>query len=316
MTMLAPISTWPTENSELHALYRRLMQSEVPHTMLFVGSTDDTQKLTEFLAKLLLCEGENIPCGQCASCQQMTEGNQPDFFEIDGVSAGAVKTGQVEALQERLNHRTHNGGRMVYRILGVDRITSVAANRLLKTLEEPLSGTIALLTAQSIQRILPTIRSRCFIYHLQPKDTELMWDDPLPVKLDEVNSDGESELFATFLKPMVQWTQELLMSAEMPLVLADSLIKLCSDIDLSDALHVLSVWLRDILHYSTNQNRYIRFSDRAADLRKQSRMVSAGQLTQMIDVIIDTRSRIQAHVVANLNVEQMCIRLREVLRSV
>jgi DNA polymerase-3 subunit delta' len=311
---IEPFETWPVQNAGLQALHERMEQGKTPHAMLFIGPTRETEIFTEYLGRVLLCRDEAAPCGVCEGCLQMKAGNHPDYAIVD--VEGTVKTAQIEAIQEQLTLRAHAGGRTVYVLRGIDNITPVAANRLLKTLEEPVPSVIALLTAQNQQRILPTIVSRCFIYRLNETTAEMSWDDPFPLLITSGESEGENGLFETVSKPMVQWAQKLLTNTEYPFVLADSFTKLSTDIELSDMLHILSVWFRDVMHFQAGDKQHIRFVDFEADLGQQSKLATIQQLVSVIQIVVQARSRLRSHVAAQLNTEQMCIRLREVLRCV
>jgi len=59
---------------------------------------------------------------------------------------------------------------------GADRLTAPAANALLKTLEEPPSTARFLLLAESAQRVLPTIRSRCGVLNFRPLPESFLLD--------------------------------------------------------------------------------------------------------------------------------------------
>ena len=52
-------------------------------------------------------------------------------------------------------------GKKIFLIFNVDMMNTEASNSLLKTLEEPLPGTILLLTTSAKDQLLPTIVSRC-----------------------------------------------------------------------------------------------------------------------------------------------------------
>lgn len=312
---IAPFETWPVQNEALKPLHRRMEEGAYPHAMLFVGPNDQTELLTEYLAQLLLCRGENAPCGVCAGCIQMKAANHPDYAIVDVPTSGTLKAAQIVAVQEQLVLRAHAGGRTVYVLRGIDRITPVAANRLLKTLEEPVPSVVALLTANHPQRILPTILSRCFLYRVSSPVEEAAWDDPLPI-VARPSSEGHDGSFAAILKPVVQWTEGLLSQTELSFVLADSLLKLASDIELSDVLHIFAAWLRDVMHFGAANQQHIRFTDFEAELNQQTKLATIEQFAKMIQIVVQARSRLQSHVAAQLNTEQMCIRLQEVLRCV
>ena len=68
---------------------------------------------------------------------------------------------QIRTLQHRLITRPTLGARRAVIIDPADDLEPGAANALLKSLEEPPAGTLFLLVAHRLGRLLPTIRSRC-----------------------------------------------------------------------------------------------------------------------------------------------------------
>lgn len=313
---ITPFSTWPLQAEVLKPLHHGLEQNECPHAMMFVGADTQTEVLTEYLAQLLLCTGEIAPCGTCNGCLQWKAGNHPDYSVVDVPTTGTVKAAQIEAVQEQLVLRAHAGGRMVYVLRGVDRITPVAANRLLKTLEEPVPSVIALLTANNLQRVIPTIVSRCFTYRLTTSTHGGDWGDAQPVAFSSPEVQPENVSFAAVLEPVVQWAEKLLSQTEYPYVLADSMVKMASDTELSDVLQIFASWLQSVMHVAAGDRQYIQYPEHQDSLDQQAKLATINQLATMIQIVLQSRSRLQSHVAAQLNCEQMCIRLREVLRCV
>lgn len=309
---LAPISTWPWQSPVLEGLYRQLDTGQLPHAQLFQGTAVVTSNFTEFFAKLLLCSGEQAPCGECPSCIQMQAQAHPDFIRVTTDDGQTVKVGQIEELQSRVTRRSHSGV-TVYAIEGVDKLSAVAANRLLKMLEEPQSSAVALLTAESEGRVLSTIKSRCFLYRLGAG--EASWDDPLPQPLTQPAS-PENLSFAGVLQPVIQWTGILFAGGEQALRLATKLLKETEGAQIAHVLHVLTLWNRDLLHMQLGESEFIVCSNHIEELSKQSTLVSRQQLLDTIRIVLDSKRRITGNVGAQLNIEQMCIRVQEVLRSV
>ncbi|WP_026962245.1 ATP-binding protein [Alicyclobacillus herbarius] len=307
MSVLAPFDQWPVQNPALYSLYQRIAEGRVPHALLFIGWRAATGHLSEFLAKTLLCTGEAAPCGRCESCRQFAAGSHPDYTVIDGGEDG-IRTGHVEALQQQLMVRGH-GRRIVYVLREIDLATPVAANRLLKTLEEPAAPIIAILTTAYPERVLATIRSRCFAF---PAVSEAeAAQDPWPAALASAGQDGET--FATLLPRVIQWTQAWLDREEPALLLAERLQNMTADVSEEDAwpqvLWMLSAWWQDILHTKAGQGP-IRFADHHGTLQRQAESADLGQLTQGIQLLLDAQTRLRSHVAAALNAEQLCIRLR------
>ncbi len=316
---LGPFSQWPVKSESLLDLYHRLEQGVVPHAQLFVGERERSRKLTEYLAKYLVCTESPAPCGECAACRAVTDGNHPDVHVLDGIAAGGIKTAAVEALQGRLSRRPHAGGALVYIIHGIDKATPAAANRLLKTLEEPALPVIALLTAVHARGVLPTILSRTFTYTIDAGD---LWEDPDPPTLPA--SDAESstqpeepgDVFAAFVPPMIQWTRSCLSRSVSPLELADMFMKSAGRLSPADALQLLSLWLRDVMHTALGQSAYIRFSDFTQELSEQAKLATPAQIAAVVERVLDAKVRLQSHIAPLLNLEQMCIRVQRGLANV
>ena len=143
-------------------------------------------------AAALLCEKPQgaMACGHCVACQWVALGNHPDLRRIrpdavaalegaetepaempvasDDTSASGKKTLSKEIRVEQLrqlhtwfNTATHRGGFRVAVIYPAEAMNAIAANALLKVLEEPPSHTVFLLVADAPDRLLPTLVSRC-----------------------------------------------------------------------------------------------------------------------------------------------------------
>ena len=86
--------------------------------------------------------------------------NQPwKDYEFD--KATAIRIEQIRALQQDILMSKHEGKKKVYIIENFDTLTHQASNAFLKTLEEPPLDTHFILIVRNIDKILPTILSRC-----------------------------------------------------------------------------------------------------------------------------------------------------------
>ena len=102
-------------------------------------------------------------CGECAACRRIARGVHPDVIALapegDRVT---VAIDQIRALNEQIAYRPFEGRR---RVVIVDEAADVllgpSQNALLKTLEEPPSGTVFVLVTSRPDALLPTVRSRC-----------------------------------------------------------------------------------------------------------------------------------------------------------
>jgi DNA polymerase III subunit delta' len=83
------------------------------------------------------------------------------YHRIEIPKANFVKINSVRDIKREAAMSRIEEGKKVFLIFNADMMNNEASNSLLKTLEEPLPGTILLLTTSSKDQLLPTIVSRC-----------------------------------------------------------------------------------------------------------------------------------------------------------
>lgn len=100
----------------------------------------------------------------------------PDFILVEreknqktGKTKKNIDIEQVRKLRDRLS-KFSVGKKQVAVIDGAHLLNKSASNGLLKTLEEPSSHSVIILTANRTDELLPTIQSRCQIISLLPVD--------------------------------------------------------------------------------------------------------------------------------------------------
>jgi len=129
------------------------------------------------LAQALNCEADKPPCGECASCQKIALDKHADV-QIIGLtqnrdSAEAkprveISIDQIRQMQHSASLPPFEGRHKAFIIDQAERLSTEAANCLLKTLEEPVAKVIFILLATN-DRLLPaTVVSRCQRLELPP----------------------------------------------------------------------------------------------------------------------------------------------------
>jgi len=314
MTTDTVLVDWPTRFAGLTGLQEGIQRNDVPHAMLFLGRLADTSEFIEYLAKVLLCLSVQKPCGTCASCRQFDALSHPDFVVADALDGGRLKTGDVEALQARLKTRAHHGGKLIYVIYHMEAATPVSANRLLKTLEEPANQVVALLAAPHISAVMPTVLSRCFTYRLDRREGK--FEDESTSTLLEGFPETENHSFAAIFPSMVKWTEDLLINHVPPLLLADAWVKVTKDVDAGASLHILSVWFRDVMHITVGNNQDIHFVTARDLIQRQASFTNPAKMARAIELVLQAKTRLKSNVQVQLNMEQLCIRLQEVIHDV
>lgn len=152
-------------------LKNSIRRSRMAHAYLFEGGRGTGKKeAAQLLAKTLFClqpADDFFPCESCSNCLRISHGTHPDvhLVEPDGLS---IKKEQIKALQHEFSKRAVESKRKLYMIADAEKMSTGAANSLLKFLEEPNPGTTAVLMTTQLHRILPTILSRCQVVSFKP----------------------------------------------------------------------------------------------------------------------------------------------------
>jgi DNA polymerase-3 subunit delta' len=100
-------------------------------------------------------------CGTCAACVRIARGVHPDVFVVAPGETGSIKVDAIREVVERAAYRPFEGRRRVLLIDDAEAMMPPAQNALLKTLEEPPSGSIFMLVTSRPDALLPTVQSRC-----------------------------------------------------------------------------------------------------------------------------------------------------------
>jgi len=153
-------------------------QGRLPHAMLLVGSNVAILRtMSQKIAAYLLCQnkGESAPCGHCRACELFIAQTHPDIKII--VPEGkleVIKVDEVRACIEFVGMHANQSGAKLVCIERADRMNIAAANAVLKSLEEPPLNTYFILMAQNTAQLMPTIRSRCQVWHLEESAHEAL----------------------------------------------------------------------------------------------------------------------------------------------
>ena len=156
-----------------------MVRGRTPHAILLVGPAGvGKTTLARDLAAGLLCEvapGDR-PCGTCRACRLVAADVHPDVHRLTPEGPGRQVTiggvsGRPRGIRDLIGALALlpvEGGARIGIIESAQRMNDDAQAALLKTLEEPASGIVLVLCADSEEPLLPTIRSRCARLRLGP----------------------------------------------------------------------------------------------------------------------------------------------------
>jgi DNA polymerase-3 subunit gamma/tau len=159
----------------VRTLRNAIAKGRIAHAYLFVGPRGTGKTSTaRIFAKALNCTGgPNADFDpQDPACRSIAEGTHLDVIEIDGASNNGVD--QVRDLRDTARYAPAQGRYKVYIIDEVHMLSTAAFNALLKTLEEPPPHVKFVFATTEVQKVLPTILSRCQRFDLRPIPAELI----------------------------------------------------------------------------------------------------------------------------------------------
>lgn len=164
-------------------LRRAIEQGRLASAYLFAGPQGvGKDRVALALAQFMNCTARrnDDACGECSHCRHIADGQFVDLLVLkrefrDSVSARdresdepdekklrmEIVVDQIDAVVSRMAFRPHEGGTRWVIVREADRLNPSAANKLLKTLEEPPADTHFILLSHRPSALLPTIRSRC-----------------------------------------------------------------------------------------------------------------------------------------------------------
>lgn len=318
------------------------LRARLPHAILLHGPEGiGKTAFAEACAQSLLCEtpaADGHACGSCDACGWFTQYSHPDYRRVrpeilddgeggedeDGETetkkskstkapSKEIKIDQIRALSDFMNISTHRSGMRVITLYPAEALNTPAANSLLKMLEEPPPNTMFLLVTNSIDRLLPTILSRCrkFALAMPDRAAALQWlkeqqvkDAPdwlaeqggAPLAALQSSQAGTRETLDEFLQQLAQ------PGVDAALKTAERLQK----VPVTDLVAWLQRWLYDVL--SVRLSGTIRYYPRyKKELGALAARADAGTLLQAIKALNERRAIADHPLAPKLFIEDMLL---------
>lgn len=237
---------------------------------------------------------------------------------------------EIKAIIEETNKKPYEGEKKVILLYSADKMTEAAQNAFLKTIEEPPKGIFIILLCEKLEKILDTIKSRCQIYKLN----RLSEDEMLIFLKKRFHNISEEELkIINAFSDGIPGRAERFAEDESLKEIRNNTVNILKDIcqnKIDDALHnegflikykgewqeVLTCFLayiRDILLYKeTGKNEFVINIDKMDDIKDMAEMFSFNKLSVIINIIKDTRKKLERNVNPVLVFDSMLVKMQEV----
>jgi DNA polymerase III subunit delta' len=329
------------------------LRQRLPHAILFHGA-EGIGKTTfaEHFARSLLCQTpayDGHACGECDPCGWFAQYSHPDYRRVrpealeedgaagaeEGAEAGEgkksgkaakapskeIKIDQIRALADFMNISTHRQGMRVILLYPAEALNTAAANALLKTLEEPPPHTVFLLVSNSLDRLLPTILSRCrkFALTMPLHEEALAWLEREGVADADVwlSEQGGAPLaaHAAAQSEVRETMDELLRTLARPDV--EGALKTAEKLQkapVADLVAWQQRWLYDVfsLKLSGRIRYYPRYRKELAALAQRANL---GDLLHALKAVKDRRAIAEHPLSAKLFIEDMLLDYASVFSS-
>jgi DNA polymerase-3 subunit delta' len=306
-------------------------QNKLSHAYILNGQRGSGKKLlSRLFAMTLQCEtGQPEPCGECRSCMQTKNGNQPDIITVTHEKPATIS---VDDIREQLNGdvmiKPYSSPYKIYIIPEADLMTPQAQNALLKTLEEPPEYAVIFLLTENADSLLPTIRSRCVMLKLRNIKDKLV----KKYLMEQLQvPDYQAELCAAFAQGNIG-RAVMLAKSEHFNEIKDEAIQLLKYIDemelheivgaikqigkykleVTDYLDILTIWYRDILLYkATKDVEGLVFGDQLTFIKKKASNSSYEGIETILTAIEKAKLRLKANVNFDLLMELLLLTIKE-----
>jgi DNA polymerase III subunit gamma/tau len=156
------------QEAVVRTLSNALDSGKIRQAYLFAGprGTGKTS-LARILAKSVNCERgpTSDPDNSCHACVSISNGSSLDVIEMDAASQRGID--DIREIRERVILQPVEGRSKVYILDEAHQLTDAAWNALLKLIEEPPPHLLFIFCTTELQKVLPTVRSRCQTFVFQ-----------------------------------------------------------------------------------------------------------------------------------------------------
>lgn len=237
---------------------------------------------------------------------------------------------EIKNIIQETTKKPYEGDKKVIILYRSDKMTEAAQNAFLKTIEEPPKGVFIILLCEKLENILDTIKSRCQVYKLNRlKEEEMLrflnnkfeslsedevkavsaFSDGIPGRSERFIEDKSlMEIRDTVIDILKSICEERL---DKTLVYTDFLLKYKSE--WQEVLTYFLSYIRDTLIYKETGNKELIINiDKINEIKDIAEMFSFNKLNGIINIIKDTRSKLERNVNTTLVFDSMLVKIQEV----
>lgn len=292
-----------TQSTSYNILSNVINNNKISHAYLIEtnGNINGFDFALSF-AKALLCPKgltNNKHCVDCNQCELIDNNN---FIELEIVDTNDIwlKKENIDKLHNNFNFKPIVGKRKIYIIKNADKIRENLANTLLKFIEEPEEGIIAILVTDNKSKIINTIISRCQVISLKNSNSNFMLDKKI----------YSEELISVIVKYINNYELNKIEALIYSNSLFHKFLKDRNDYIL--AFNLILMYYNDVLNFKLNGN-FINFGDYIdVNIQKIIDNLTIENILTKINIIIKLKKTILNNVNLNLLIDKLIISFKKV----
>lgn len=270
------------------------------------------------VSKFFLCPNHYTNSSNCQNCNQCNMIDEKNYIELKIIKpdGNTIKKNQILELQNEFQKKSIIGKNKIYIIEEAEKLNEEAANSLLKFLEEPVEGIIAILLTNNIHQLYITIKSRCQVIKL--KDNRIENQKKLIDKvINYLNLDELEEekilIIEEKIKYIIEYIEYLENNNLKTIVFKNKKLNALLDdmINIEKLFSIITLCYKDILNIIL-QKKLEFFDEYEAKLSSIASLNDVKKISKKLNIIIELSSKLKYNVNANLILDKFVVLMSEV----
>lgn len=306
------------QNIAYKIFFNSIKKNKISHAYLI--ETNGYYRAFEFalaLTKALVCPYNYTNSNNCTECAQCRAIDDNNFIELKIIKPDGewIKKEQLDELQLLFSKKALIGNKKIYIIDQIEKLNVTSANSILKFLEEPEEGIIAILLCENINKILSTIVSRCQIISLKNVHSKLL-DTNLNSKVackifnseEEIQKFIKNEEAINIINNVIHFVNYYEDNKIDTLLYIDSLWNCFFNErkELFMAFEIMLLYYIDIMKYKMGDEIEI-FNDYKTNIQNICLKNNIVNITKKINIIVDLKDKIKYNINVNLLMDKLLI---------
>jgi DNA polymerase III subunit delta' len=260
-------------------------------------------------------------------------GNQYQSIEIP--RASQIKIASIRYIKKKLSLSATQRGRRCVLVFDCEKMTGEAANAFLKTLEEPNDNVTIILISSRPELLLQTILSRCQVVHFEPLSDEIIQEYLIEnhhllaseSRIISKFAQGSISSAVDFLDDDMRQLREESIAMMRTSIKKNYRVELMAKIDSAAKTHdknklhimlsMMAMWINDVISLVKLENdSELNNFDQAEVIAKFATAFHDKELAQIIDIIENTRKKLNFNVQPQNALLSLFLRIRQILLGI